>query len=98
MESGRVWWGKDGGIGEHKLIIWENSRLYHSESDSSESEDGSSEDMGDRGAMCALVFLNGRIRVMGESESSDAGEELSFVITRGFIDARRGLKDGSGDE
>jgi hypothetical protein len=99
MDSG-LGWGNDGGMGEHKLIILENSRLYHSESDSeSESEDWSSEDKGERGAARSCMFLNGRRRVadIGESES-ERGEELSFVITRGFMDARRGLKDGRDDE
>ena len=44
MESGRVrvWSGKDGGMGERREMIFENSLVYHSESDSGSESDTSS--------------------------------------------------------
>lgn len=105
IESGLACWlGKDVGIGELKDKIFENSRVYHSESDScSESSEYSScknaemrgERMGREPRPCSEVFLKG-CRSEGEIEEiSSNGEDdrgLCFVMTRGWMAARRGLK------
>jgi hypothetical protein len=46
IESGRVevWCGKEGGMGERRVMILDSSLLYHSESDSESESSGSSSD------------------------------------------------------
>lgn len=95
MDSGRVFLlGKDWGIGETSVKILENSRVYHSESDSGSSsfDDSSSENSAGTG-ICSNSFLNGwrRDAEMGTSCSGEVERELRLVMVRGLIDARRGL-------
>jgi hypothetical protein len=44
IDSGRDCWGNEGGSGERRVRILENSRVYHSESDSSSDELSSGEE------------------------------------------------------
>lgn len=80
--------GKDGGSGEHIERICENSRVYHSQSDSG------SDSSCDPIALCSCAFLNGWRRDAEMRQSSEGGVEsaLCLVMKRGLMEARRGLK------
>lgn len=77
IDSGRVFCGKLGGSGEERVRILENSRVYHSESDSSESE----VEIYSEGCSGARLEV-GRYDVV----------VLRFVTAKGFMETRRGLK------